>query len=73
MIHTSRQLKALVRNLSKGDSVQAQIILWKARQLCPDTFLHYNTDHPSMLGAMGLLPGDGSWKIRYEDISGFPY
>ncbi len=27
MIHTSRQLKALVRNLTKGDSVKAQIIL----------------------------------------------
>lgn len=27
MIHTSRQLKALVRNLSKGDSTRAQIII----------------------------------------------
>jgi len=27
MIHTSRQLKALVRNLSKGDSAKAQIIV----------------------------------------------
>lgn len=27
MIHTSRQLKALVRNLSKGDSMQAQILI----------------------------------------------
>ena len=27
MIHTSRQLKALVRNLSKGDSTKAQIII----------------------------------------------
>jgi len=27
MIHTSRQLKALVRNMSKGDSTQAQIII----------------------------------------------
>lgn len=27
MIHTSRQLKALVRNLSKGNSMQAQIII----------------------------------------------
>lgn len=26
MIHTSRQLKALVQNLSKGDSMQAQIL-----------------------------------------------
>lgn len=27
MIKTSRQLKALVRNLTKGDSLQAQIIM----------------------------------------------
>lgn len=27
MIHTSRQLKALVRNRSKGDSAKAQIII----------------------------------------------
>lgn len=27
MIHTSTQLKALVRNMSKGDSTQAQIII----------------------------------------------
>jgi predicted nucleotidyltransferase component of viral defense system len=27
MIHTSRQLKALVRNMSKGDSLKAQIII----------------------------------------------
>lgn len=33
--------------------------LYIAHQHCPDTFLHYNTDHPSMLGALGLLPGEG--------------
>ena len=27
MIHTSRQLKALVRNIAKGDSAKAQIII----------------------------------------------
>jgi len=27
MIHTSSQLKALVRNISKGDSTKAQIII----------------------------------------------
>ena len=27
MIHTSRQLKALVRNISKGDSNKAQIVI----------------------------------------------
>ena len=27
MIHTSRQLKALVRNISKGDNGKAQVII----------------------------------------------
>lgn len=27
MIHTSRQLKDLVRNLTKGNSLQAQIVM----------------------------------------------
>lgn len=27
MIRTSRQLKALVRNMTRGDSIQAQIIM----------------------------------------------
>lgn len=27
MIHTSRQLKALVRNMSKGNSAKAQVII----------------------------------------------
>lgn len=27
MIHTSRQLKVLVRNISKGDSGKAQVII----------------------------------------------
>ena len=41
MIRTSRQLKALVRNLSKGDSARAQIIIRNyvmraVRKLCGD-------------------------------------
>jgi hypothetical protein len=37
MIHTSRQLKALVRNLSKGNSAKAQIII---RNLTSRNFGH---------------------------------
>lgn len=33
--------------------------LYIAHQYCQDTFLHYNSDHPSMLAALGLLPGEG--------------
>jgi len=28
-----------------------------AHEWCPETFRDYNTDHPSMLGALGILPG----------------
>lgn len=31
--------------------------LYLAHENCPDTFTLYHKDHPSMLGAMGLLPG----------------
>ncbi|MGI6706696.1 MAG: glycoside hydrolase family 65 [Clostridia bacterium] len=31
--------------------------LYLAHENCPDTFEKYNFDHPSMLGALGILPG----------------
>jgi protein-glucosylgalactosylhydroxylysine glucosidase len=31
--------------------------VYLAHELCPDTFTEKNRDHPSMLGAMGILPG----------------
>ena len=31
--------------------------VYVAHAHCPDTFLRYNWDHPSMLGALGVLPG----------------
>lgn len=31
--------------------------LYLAHDNCPDTFEHFHRDHPSMLGAFGLLPG----------------
>jgi hypothetical protein len=31
--------------------------LYIAHAFCPDTFEHFNRDHPSMLAACGLLPG----------------
>lgn len=31
--------------------------LYLAHELCPDTFLRYNIDHPSMTGAYGLIKG----------------
>lgn len=31
--------------------------VYLAHEGCPDTFENYNHDHPSMLGALGILPG----------------
>lgn len=31
--------------------------VYLAHENCPDTFTRVNTDHPSMLGALGMLPG----------------
>ncbi|WP_160720897.1 glycoside hydrolase family 65 [Bacillus sp. USDA818B3_A] len=31
--------------------------VYLAHEGCPDTFEHFNHDHPSMVGALGILPG----------------
>jgi hypothetical protein len=33
--------------------------VYLAHENCPQTFTERNEDHPSMLGALGMLPGDG--------------
>ena len=33
--------------------------VYLAHENCPQTFTERNSDHPSMLGALGVLPGDG--------------
>lgn len=33
--------------------------VYLAHENCPETFTEKNHDHPSMLGALGILPGDG--------------
>lgn len=33
--------------------------VYLAHENCPQTFSERNHDHPSMLGALGVLPGDG--------------
>lgn len=32
--------------------------VYLAHENCPDTYTRYNEDHPSMLGALGILPGE---------------
>ncbi len=33
--------------------------IYMAHENCPDTFSRLNIDHPSMLGTLGILPGEG--------------
>lgn len=45
----------------KGSSplpLSADGAVYLAHENCPDTYEHYNEDHPSMLGALGVLPGE---------------
>ena len=46
----------LIRNLSP---LPAKNGVYLAHENCPQTFSERNYDHPSMLGAFGVLPGDG--------------
>lgn len=46
----------VVRNLSP---LPAKNGVYLAHENCPQTFSERNYDHPSMLGAFGVLPGDG--------------
>lgn len=49
--------------------------VYLAHEKCPDTFTNYNHDHPSMVGALGMLPGAlidpeimkrTLWKVKEE-------
>jgi hypothetical protein len=46
----------IITNLS---ALPARDGVYLAHENCPQTFTERNYDHPSMLGALGLLPGDG--------------
>lgn len=69
-----------VRSLPQRDGV------YLAHENCPQTYTERNRDHPSMLAALGVLPGDGvdretmrrtlrkvmqSW--RWDDTWGWDY
>jgi protein-glucosylgalactosylhydroxylysine glucosidase len=45
--------------LSRLSALPAQDGIYLAHENCPQTFTERNSDHPSMLGALGMLPGDG--------------
>ena len=46
----------VIRNLSPLPEKNG---VYLAHENCPETFSERNYDHPSMLGALGVLPGDG--------------
>ncbi len=46
----------VIRNLSP---LPVKNGVYLAHENCPETFSERNYDHPSMLGAFGVLPGDG--------------
>ncbi|HYE74197.1 MAG TPA: glycoside hydrolase family 65, partial [Blastocatellia bacterium] len=45
--------------LNKLSKLPVQDGVYLAHENCPQTFTERNIDHPSMLGALGMLPGDG--------------
>lgn len=50
------QWDRVLRNLSP---LPVKNGVYLAHENCPETFTERNYDHPSMLGAFGVLPGDG--------------
>jgi len=62
---TWRQRLGLGRNtqwdrvMRKLSALPAKNGVYLAHENCPETFSKRNYDHPSMLGAFGVLPGDG--------------
>lgn len=53
---TNAQWARVIRNLSPLPMKNG---VYLAHENCPQTFTERNHDHPSMLGALGVLPGDG--------------
>jgi len=53
-LEINREWEKIANNLSKLPEKDG---LYLAHENCPDTFTLFNRDHPSMLGALGILPG----------------
>jgi hypothetical protein len=47
------------RIIARLSALPAREGVYLAHENCPQTFTERNYDHPSMLGALGVLPGDG--------------
>jgi hypothetical protein len=56
----------VIRNLSQ---LPVKNGVYLAHENCPQTFSERNSDHPSMLGAFGFLPGDGvDWETMRRTL-----
>jgi hypothetical protein len=55
-LRRNREWDRVIRNLSP---LPVKNGVYLAHENCPETFTERNYDHPSMLGAFGVLPGDG--------------
>ncbi|HEU4933779.1 MAG TPA: hypothetical protein VFT48_16965 [Pyrinomonadaceae bacterium] len=55
-LRRNAEWESVIRNLSP---LPAKNGVYLAHENCPETFTERNHDHPSMLGALGVLPGDG--------------
>jgi len=56
----------VIRNLSP---LPVKNGVYLAHENCPETFSERNFDHPSMLGAFGVLPGDGvDWETMRRTL-----
>jgi hypothetical protein len=55
-LRRNAEWERVIRNLSPLPTKNG---VYLAHENCPETFTERNYDHPSMLGAFGVLPGDG--------------
>ncbi len=55
-LRRNAQWEHVIRNLAP---LPVKNGVYLAHENCPETFSERNYDHPSMLGALGVLPGDG--------------
>lgn len=54
-----KRLEEWNRVIAKLSALPMREGIYLAHENCPETFTERNHDHPSMLGALGFLPGDG--------------
>jgi len=65
-LRRNAEWERVIRNLSP---LPVKNGVYLAHENCPETFGERNYDHPSMLGAFGVLPGDGvDWETMRRTL-----